>query len=497
MNLAKFMITINALIASTIGLYFFIAPAIMGIYYVQDEQIEKLEISRFAKDLHYNISADFTEWAKDRLEHPITPSIDDSNLKNERPLLSALFYLWATESLQDDYKDHPQNYDSAPKVYAKEAINTAIKLVTHPKQATWVKQQWGKDYLNQENIFYRSVLIAAMVSHHQLTRSSKYLEVMKQQALSLDNELASTTFGLANSYPDNCRPADIAFAYYAISQAKEALQLTPDSLMAQHVRGLSYYQDSSMALPDASLLLGNSVQQLEEVNGNATAWLLHFSSKLWPSQSADWMDAYKKQFWQENWGATGFRLQSVNDIQKAKNWTFSTAQGPVLAGHSLQASAFGLGACRIMGESDLAYLLSTEVILGSFPLLDGSLLLPQFLSDFSDAHLYEELALLYNLTRQPLASVIKAEQSIPIAAKIINGLLWLMGIIVIWRGIWRTKRSKEVPLKPAYISFQFLLWLGLICAAFWFFSYQNYLGAVLLVLISRLFPILTIEQKSS
>ena len=62
----------------------------------------------------------------------------------EWPLFGAVFYLWATESLQDEWEKGHSPYAVAPKVYARGAIEAAARLVMDPTQANWVKIHWGK-----------------------------------------------------------------------------------------------------------------------------------------------------------------------------------------------------------------------------------------------------------------------------------------------------------------------------------------------------------------
>jgi len=124
-------------------------------------------------------------------------SLDQHNISGtEWPFFSAIYYLWATEALVADYAKHRSAYPNNPKIYARGAINAAIRLITDPSHAHWVKQKWGANYLKKENVFYRAMIIAGISSHYQLTAQEKYLEILEEQTLSLSEELANSKYGL-------------------------------------------------------------------------------------------------------------------------------------------------------------------------------------------------------------------------------------------------------------------------------------------------------------
>ena len=70
--------------------------------------------------------------------------------------------------------------------------------------------------------------------------------------------------------------------------------------------------------------------------------------------------------------------------------------------YGVAASAFGIGAAKANGQFDQYYQLATEALVASWPLMDGTLLLPKLLSNLSDAPYLGESALLFSMTRKPL-----------------------------------------------------------------------------------------------
>ena len=494
------MINVNALIATAIGLYFFIIPAILSIYYINDSNLESAEIPKLAKDIHQQITPKIELWAKKRIENKFGKSVKGNEISgNEWPLFSAIYYLWSTEALQNDFEKNPSSYTTAPKVYAKKAIHAAARLITDPHHATWVKRKWGKNYLYQENIFYRALLISGMNSHINLTGSSKYKEALTKQCQMLATELAESDYGLLNDYPVECYPSDVALAYWAIVSANQTLGLPPDSLLTNSVRGFEQFPDATTGLPTFSLQLDQLKfnQIVGESRGSSSAWLMHFAPMLWENHAKQWMDSLEKHFWQSSWTANGFREFYHQSNNGRSDWGFDIDAGPILAGHGFSASTFGLGATRLMSRFDLAYPLSTELITISFPHIGGKLLLPQLLSDLTHAPLIGELSILYNLTRTPVlqSPQKQAKNKLPLFVVLLNGFTWTLGLLVIWRGIRRTKRGKDLDTSPAYIFVQFILWSLMISWACWHFYLMQHIIGFAIIIVSRLFPILTIENK--
>ncbi len=73
----------------------------------------------------------------------------------EWPVFGSVFYLWATESLQEAFDEDLSSASSAPRDYARGAIEAAAALVADPNHASWVRDHWGETYLEKENLFAR------------------------------------------------------------------------------------------------------------------------------------------------------------------------------------------------------------------------------------------------------------------------------------------------------------------------------------------------------
>jgi hypothetical protein len=189
------------------------------------------------------------------------------------------------------------------------------------------------------------------------------------------------------------------------------------------------------------------------------------SPELWPAQARTWFQLYEKYYWQERLGFAGFR-EFPKDVPKS-DWTMDVDAGPVIDGFGVAANAFGVGAARKNGRFDLAYPLSAEMFATVWELPEGTLALPRLLSNFSDAPLLGEAAILWLSSVQPEKGFpVTTGGSVPpfVYAVIITALLF---------GIWRMDaaidRFRQTLREPEPTAsspkFQAFLWTVLMIAA--------------------------------
>ena len=172
--------------------------------------------------------------------------------------------------------------------------------------------------------------------------------------------------------------------------------------------------------------------------------------------------------------------------------------GPVTDGFGVAANAFGVGAARKNGRFDLAYPLSAEMLATVWELPDGTLAMPRLLSNFSDAPLLGEAAILWLSSVQPEKGFpVKTGGSVPpfVYAVIIIALLFGL-----WRmdaAIDRFRETMRGPEPTASASkFQALLWVGLIvaamitaCLGYRLVGFAILLSALLLPRVKRIAPV--------
>ena len=130
----------NLIIAVAIAVYFFLSPVAITCRDLTDPGVRSGGMPRSAWSLHRHLSPRFEDWAQKRMNSTRAVELTTQNISGtEWPLFGTVFYLWATESLQDEWERNHSPGRVAPKVYAAGAIDAAARLIIDPKQAHWVK----------------------------------------------------------------------------------------------------------------------------------------------------------------------------------------------------------------------------------------------------------------------------------------------------------------------------------------------------------------------
>ena len=152
----RVMVYGNAIVLVAIATYFFVIPTGILVRTLNDPGLHR-GIPRFAFSWHQSLSKRFDLWARSRVVSGRATRLGTENISGtEWPLFSSVFYLWATKALQDAWEKDPSLAPAMPTQYAREPIEAVTALVADPNHATWVKAYWGDDYLQRENLFYRT-----------------------------------------------------------------------------------------------------------------------------------------------------------------------------------------------------------------------------------------------------------------------------------------------------------------------------------------------------
>jgi hypothetical protein len=478
----------NATVLILFSLFFFLIPGATVIHDLSDPNIRSAGIPQSAWRLHRALTPKYERWAKERLDSTRATKLSTDNISGtEWPLFGSAFYLWATESLQDAWeKNHLVGV--APKVYAKDAIEAATRLVIDPKQANWVKTHWGENYLKRENVFYRMLVIAALTSHARLTGDNQYLSLLKSQVDSLSAELDASPHGLLNDYPGECYPGDVLTVIAMIQRADKVLGTDHSAFVSRAVRG---FQDKAldrrgMVPYTANAPFGNTT---DSARGCGNSYVSLFSPEIWPEQARKWYNLYTQYFWQKSWTCVGFR-EFPND-EPGNDWYIDVDSGPVLKGFGCAACAFGVGAARVNGHFEQAYPLTTEMLVTSWPLPNGTLLFPRLLSDATEAPYIGEAGILFNLTRlPPEGTPIKTGGSIPGFVLIFLTIQLGIGLILLAAPIlslrqWQKCYSSLVIRQP---RIQLGIWVGLLLVTAIILLCGKTLVAMLPLVCTQLFP---------
>jgi hypothetical protein len=390
----------NMALAVALSLYLFIAPAAMVVRDLDDPGLRGQDVPRCAFRWHRALSPKYERWARQRVESGTAADLTTGDISGtEWPLFGSVFYLWATEALEEAAADDPKRCPVPPSHYARGAIEAAAALVADPNHAGWVRQHWGDDYLEKENLFYRMLLISALTSYQKLLGDTAYEGLLRDQVESLAKELDESPYGLLDDYPGQCYPVDIVPAIAAIRRADAVLGTDHSEFAARAIRG---FQDERLDLHTglpAYVVDSRTGRAEDSARGVGLSFILIWAGELWPQTAEDWYAAYEQQFWQEGRWFAGFR-EFPRSIEVGWFNMNDVDAGPIIGGYGVAASAFGVGAARAMGRTEQAYKLAAQAILASWPLPDGALLVPRVLSNISDAPYLGEAATLFALTRR-------------------------------------------------------------------------------------------------
>jgi hypothetical protein len=447
---------------------------------------------RFAYRWHQALSTRYKTWARERVASGNAAEVSQQDISGtEWPIFGSVYYLWATESLQDAWEEDSSLAKESPTIYAHDAIEAAADLVADPNHAAWVKVYWGDDYLYRENIFYRMLYISGLTSYQKLSGNDRYRGQLQLQVDSLSSELDASPYGLLDDYPGQCYPIDILPAIVAIQRADRVLGTDHSASVA---RALRAFEDSRLdpetGLPTYSAS-SKSGRGIGPSRGVGISYMLIWVPELWPDTAREWYTRYDNLYWQQDGLVAGVREFSRE--RSYPEWFFEDVDaGPVMAGYGTAASAFGIGATRANGHLDQAYALSAEALVASWPLADGTLLTPRLLSNLSDAPYLGESALLFTLTRRPIVEPVTPSQGqLPFVIYSGVALYAIIGATSVFFAIrsvrgWQASRLKGEKFPAPEI--QFLAWCGLILAGAVAFVFDHAGTGLLLIVLGQLLP---------
>jgi hypothetical protein len=478
----------NFVVITFLSLYFFLLPFCLMIYYLTDLALKQEQIPRLAFRLHRSLSTKYEKWARQRVAKGYAEKLPLGDIAGtEWPLFGSVFYLLASESLQEAWGEGKNPASVAPNVYAKGAIEAAAALVADPGHAGWVKHHWGEDYLHRENIFYRMLLISALTSYQKLLGDEKYMPLLRDQVESLSNELDESPLGLLDDYPKQCYPTDVVAAIAAIRRADKVLGTDHSDFVKRSLRA---FQGKLLDITGLPPYMADAKSGYIDISrGCSSQWITVWVPQLWPNKAKQFYDNFEKHFWQRCWGAVGFREFTKQSM--ISNWYMDVDSGPVVAGFGSSATAFGLGAARVNGRFDHAYPLGAELIVASWLLPDCSLLIPRLLSNSTDAPYLGEAGILFVLTRVPHeGTVITKGGCLPplvfCALALYAGigfLLVLIALITLRR--WKKRIAKD---RLPYGILQVAVWISLsLIGVILCVTYELRYG-LLLILLAQLLP---------
>lgn len=484
-------VNINAVVIIFLAAYVLLIPAGMLTYDLRDPGLYSNTMPRCAFRWHRALCLKYEKWARHRVQGGAATKLTTQDISGtEWPVFGSVFYLWATENLQQAFDENPTLAPSAPRSYARGAIEAAAALVADPNHASWVKEHWGDTYLQKENLFYRMLLISGLTSYQKLLDDPKYEDLLRSQVESLARELDESPYGLLDDYPGQCYPVDILPAIAAIRRADAVLGTDHTEFTARAIRG---FQDSRLdehtGLP-AYVEDSRTGRAKDSARGVGLSFMLIWAPELWLETARDWYAKYEEQFWQKGRWLAGFREYPKN--VDAGWFAFNDVDaGPVVCGYGAGACAFGVGAARAMGRFDHAYPLAAQAIVGSWPLPNGTLSGPRVLSNLSDAPYLGEAAVLFALTRKPVGATITTELGkLPwsVYAGILLGMC--LGAYEVFAGIrktWHWYKCKA-RLSVPFPAFQISLWYILMVGGLLILAMLSFAVGLIVLLTAQLIP---------
>jgi hypothetical protein len=342
----------NAGIAFGLAVWFALAPAVLAGWFLWDDALRDGGVPRIAFWIHQAVSPKYAVWAEGRRGTERPASLTGKNISGtEWPIFGSLFYLWATEAMQSAWEREPSLASVAPKVYARPAIVAATRLMLDPAHAGWVRKMYGDNYLHDNDVFYRYVLVAGMTSYAKLTGATQYNARLRETVDELVADIDAAPAGLLDDYPHECYPADVMAAVVCIRRADPVLDTDHSEFAQRAIRAFQGKALDELGLPsyDAIALSGDL---LSGARGCSNSWFLNLVPEYWPDTARDWYARCETHFWQERMGAAGFR--ELPKGTPGKDWYMDVDAGPCIAGHGVAASAFGVGAARANGRLDHA-----------------------------------------------------------------------------------------------------------------------------------------------
>lgn len=483
------LVYINAILLAALALTFFFYPAAVIVRDLNDPGLKSGDAPpRFTYSWHRSLSVKYERWARERVASGNAAALSINDISGtEWPIFGTVFYLWATESLQEAWeKDHSLS-EVAPKEYAREAIEASAALVSDPNHAGWVKKHWGDEYLERENLFYRMLLISGLTSYQKLTDDDKYETILREQVESLSQELDRSPHGLLDDYPGQCYPVDILPAIAAIRRADAVLGTDHSQFVERAVRAFQGEAVDELTGLPAYMADSHTGQGYGPARGVGITFMLIWAPPLWEDTSQEWYARYDHHFWQREWATAGWREFSKE--RPGGKWFIDVDAGPVMNGYGTAASAFGIGTARTYGRFDQAYPLSAEALAASWPLPDGTRLGPRMFSNLSDAPYVGETALLFSFTRMPLVENGKPSDGF-IPASVYFGILFYLvcGGALLWRAVFLLKRWRKLAGNPIpQPKLQLFLWIALFVSGMVMLLFFNKaIGALLLFVMQTL-----------
>jgi hypothetical protein len=277
----------------------------------------------------------------------------------------------------------------SPKETGAAAIEACARIILDPGHAHWIRTYWGDDYLHEPNCFYRTLVIGSLAAHYHLTGKVDHLPLLQELTADLAAHIDASPTGLIDDYPGQCFPCDVVAAIAMIRRADPLREKWAEKAFRRVAANFPGELPPYMAIQESGVASGPS-------RGCTNGFFFSFARTLDPALADTLYGQLSDQFWQVGKFAAGWR--EFPRGSKHPDSYFDPDSGPVIWGFGTGATGLGIGATRLHGDHSRAGMLGAEMITGSIPLPDGSLLLPRLVSDHEHAPHFAETAILHQLS---------------------------------------------------------------------------------------------------
>ena len=109
--------TANTVILLALATYFLIIPGVLVLRDLSDPALRGPGIPRMAWRVHRQLTARYGRWARERIASGRAAHLETHDVPStEWPMFGSVYYLWATEALQDAWERDPSLAPVAPAV---------------------------------------------------------------------------------------------------------------------------------------------------------------------------------------------------------------------------------------------------------------------------------------------------------------------------------------------------------------------------------------------
>jgi hypothetical protein len=375
---------------------FFFYPGTVALRVATDPELRTTGQTRLLRGWFNDAARRYDKWATRYIDSHRGELVSEHDIAGtEWPIFGSSFFLLTAEEL---FASGKSKETMNPGVAS--AVKKAAQVIADPATGSWVRRKWGKDYLKRENVFYRMLLLMGFSAYERLTADRQYHAVMADQMRSLADELQQAPFHLRDDYPGECYPSDVVWAAAALQRAGRLDGVRHDALASGIMAVMNGTLRTPYDLPafEANSRLGSVMIGARGCN---TSGLLIMAAELDTQITRQWYEAHVRHFWDSGTWIAGFR-----ELPRGGNDNFMDVDsGLVVGGLGSVASAFGIGAAKVVGRFDQAAPLTMEVVAFSWPTPFGPVTAGVLGSTAASGWCLGENAMLFSMSRPSPADV--------------------------------------------------------------------------------------------